>query len=615
MRDKNIFKPCRISFLVILSLCLLVLSSLMVFADLRYYQDDSGLMAYDSETGRIFMYEEGAWQVHNDLSGDFDYMETGDDVPDSVTVFPEDTVPQGGVGAVPEEVIHPPPPEEEADEAPAGETEEEAQPEELPPVEVPTGGRQIPDTRNSIITRGSGGNAYEVFDAGGNSLGTVRRDHEGGFRITGADGVERPITEEGLEDVGIAPASITYLQQHTLMSAPSATHTEFNADFREGFTPPSGINYFCFGSGCGVEDTGSGSDASRQQTYYALGPDGIVYHVNEFGQMTTEAEGMTLQDLNQMHTEELSGGEEEGEVTPVVTWGSGDAPDRPPNRAFGEITWNSLAAAARRSGGWFNFFLGEESTQRFARSISRWAGYDEDNPACPHCVAWIHNAFSYEAWADMACRRNYLTGDKGTTFLSRSGYTSLDIEGEKKQVFPCGKDVVSETFQLPNGSAVDCRPYYEYKISGYANPAEVQMEFDVYLNRKDSDRGFEAGEDLHLYYDSVEDEYIKIKLNRSGAPWSLSGANMLVYRAYEEYDKACIKFTKDSFRLIQTVIPINADELDDMNPYCNNIKDAFVSQTVGEDEDGGGSGRGLPGGTSPGTGGEVGPGGGNIGPG
>jgi hypothetical protein len=230
-----------------------------------------------------------------------------------------------------------------------------------------------------------------------------------------------------------------------------------------------------------------------------------------------------------------------------------------------------LASEARRAGGWFNFWLGEQETQKFTRAISRWAGYDEDNPYCPECVEGIRLAFSYDAWADMICRFN-LVSDQGTSFISRSGYTSIDVEGEKKLINPCPNMGV-DSYTLPNGTVISCQTYYQYKISGEAVPAEMDMEFDVYLNGRGSGVGYDEETDMHLYGGQ------KVKLNRSGAPWSLSGPNMFVYETYYDFDKVCIQFTGDSFTKLQMIMPVLYDS---DNPYCNNIKDAFVSQTAAE---------------------------------
>lgn len=373
-------------------------------------------------------------------------------------------------------------------------------------------------------------------------------------------------------------------------------------------SPPAGMTYYCFGAGCGVADDG-GTEGAGDQRYYAVGSDGLVYNVNAFGVTTTRAEGMTPERINQMHTtaareKERVGGDP---ITSVVTWPDGRPPDSPPGFAW--PNGEQLANAARRAGGWFNFFLGEQENQRFARMVSRWAGYDEDNPACPQCVEWLHKVFGYDAWADMACRKNLMSGEYGTTFVSRSGFTSFDITGEKKIIYPCGEDEVRGAFPLPNGSTMNCAPYYDYKVSGSATPAETDMEFKVYLNAEDTGTGFDALQDLSVYYDELTNESANIKLNRSGAPWSLSGPNMFVYQSYDAYDRVCMHFTADTMNKIQNIIPAFYDE---NNPYCNTIRDAYVSQRISA-EDARGSAPARVGTT--GGGGTAGPGGGVVGPG
>jgi hypothetical protein len=58
---------------------------------------------------------------------------------------------------------------------------------------------------------------------------------------------------------------------------------------------------------------------------------------------------------------------------------------------------------------------------------------------------------------------------------------------------------------------------------------------------------------------------------------------------------------------MQMVIPLNAWELDDLNPYCNTIKDAYDAQRVGDDDSS--TASGVPTATTPRepTGGGVGP--------
>ncbi|MBN1544084.1 hypothetical protein JW898_01325 [Candidatus Woesearchaeota archaeon] len=394
------------------------------------------------------------------------------------------------------------------------------------------------------------------------------------------------------------------MEAHTYYTAPPATATALHYDFGHDVTVPSGLTYYCVGTGCGVPDTDA--EGSSDQTYYAVDSDGIVYEVNCLGNPTTDrVEGMSLERLNEMHTAKVRA-EGATDITPVVTWGSSHPPGEPPGFAWPSAA--QLVNAARRAGGWFNFWLGEQENQRFARMVSRWAGYDEDNPLCPHCVEWLHKVFGYDAWADMACRKNLMSGEYGTTFVSRSGFTSFDIEGERKIVFPCGEAETRESFPLPNGSTRNCAPYYDYKVSGGAVPSETDMEFKVYLNAEGTGTGFDALQDLSVYYDELTNESANIKLNRSGEPWSLSGPNMFVYQSYVAYDKACLQFTDDTIDKIQNIIPSFYDE---NNPYCNTISEAYVSQSISEEESGSVAARTV----AAAGGGTAGPGGGTVGPG
>jgi hypothetical protein len=258
-----------------------------------------------------------------------------------------------------------------------------------------------------------------------------------------------------------------------------------------------------------------------------------------------------------------------------------------------------LRRAAAAAGGWISYLQPGETT-RLVRSISRWAGYDEDNLGETQAtvVEWMQNVFGYMNWADMACRTEIST-EEGSSFVSRSGYTSIDIEGEVQEVIPCG-DISSGDFTLPNGSSINCAHYYKYKISGEAVPAEVAMSFHVYLNGAGSDVSYDENTDLHLYDGALTE------LNRSGTRWSLSGANMFTYESYVLFNKACLQFTGESFANLQRVIPALYD---DDNPYCNTIKPAYDSQAVGDIDNpasGGGLGPAAPSGAGE-TGGCVGP--------
>jgi hypothetical protein len=293
---------------------------------------------------------------------------------------------------------------------------------------------------------------------------------------------------------------------------------------------------------------------------------------------------MTLDELNTFldSMQENQGGTGEGE-SDVTTAEAGRSGQPSRGGPFSE----RLAQDAERQGGWVNYFLKEGDNQRLARSISRWAGYDEDTPWCPGCVAWINNLFGYDAWADSLCS-SYFKSEEGSTFLvSRSGYTSVDIEGEKKEIFPCGKDITDSDYALPNGSTVDCRNFYRYKITGSVVPGEVALEFNVYLNKADSSESLEKEKDLLLYADK-NGEPVRVKLNRSGTPWMLSGPTIFVYDSYNDYESACLNFNGPSIDLLMTVVPIMTVKKNDLNPFCNPIKlldeDNYATQKIKESD-------------------------------
>ena len=319
------------------------------------------------------------------------------------------------------------------------------------------------------------------------------------------------------------------------------------------------------------------------------------------------------------------GGTAEGSNTAAVTSNGAETPRPPPpdlvlSESYDFAKYQAdVRSAARAAGGWFNFILGGGEMSRLSRSISRWAGYDEDDlsPGHAKAVQVIRSIFGYNEWADMMCR-SYLQSEEGSTFMSRTGYTSVDITGEREYVEPCkgipGVSASTGNFTLPNGTQINCNPFHIYRISGEAVPGEVAMEFDVYLSRDGTGKDFDEGQDLHLYYDEETDEYLKVSLNRSGTRWSLSGPNMFIYEAYELYDKACIKFTERTFGNMINIMAMPAWDWDDMNPYCNTIKDAYASQTYAGGEESRRTGGGIPTPSAPTAGGAT-PGSGGIGPG
>ncbi len=245
---------------------------------------------------------------------------------------------------------------------------------------------------------------------------------------------------------------------------------------------------------------------------------------------------------------------------------------------FGGVIWGeNMKATIAGGGGWVGYWSSGGEEMRAARGLSRLFGYDEDyiSPWKAKVVDAIQTAFDYNRWIDKICLSN-LKSKEGKTFISPSGYTSVDIEGEYQVINPCGS-ISTGDMTLPNGTVVNCRKYYKYKITGEAVPAEVEMTFDVYLNRKgQGSKKYDSQYDLHPYNGT------KIHLNRSGERWSFIGPSIFNYESYNEYDQACIQFTEKSFANLKLVITALSD---DDNPLCNEIKPAYVSQVAKSRED------------------------------
>ncbi|MFH1669905.1 MAG: hypothetical protein ABIA62_08320, partial [Candidatus Woesearchaeota archaeon] len=221
--------------------------------------------------------------------------------------------------------------------------------------------------------------------------------------------------------------------------------------------------------------------------------------------------------------------------------------------------------AAGAAGGWANWIMDGGEMMTIGRGIGRLAGFDEQNrdPFWAAANEYIGIVFGFEAKVAEICRHHLISPEQGSSFVSPSGNTVIDIAGEKKYVEPC-LGMSSGMSTMADGSEVNCTPYIEYKISGEAVPAEIAMTFDVYLS--DDNAKYGSG-DLHLYGGK------KIELNRSGTPWRLYGPSIVIHRSNkvaesEQYNYACLEFTEKSFANLQNLILALHDG---DNPLCNKI--------------------------------------------
>ncbi|NQU78446.1 hypothetical protein HQ545_01630, partial [Candidatus Woesearchaeota archaeon] len=314
-----------------------------------------------------------------------------------------------------------------------------------------------------------------------------------------------------------------------------------------------------------------------------LQEDGTIVYTDAAGNEIRDDEGGTVID-GELSSTQISNNELAARlgITPEELAEMDSAVSRGPNFATRQRmdALELWSGAANKYGGWVGLFMKPGEAAGLAGNIARWAGYDADSMSEGQAATllWFQNAFGYDAWAGKMCRTQ-LISEEGTTFVSASGHTSIDISGEREIIDPCAGH--GDWKLTHNNTAADCTKYYQYRITGEAVPAEVYMEFDVYLNDADTGIEYNIGKDDHLYWDEMEGEGLLVKLNRSGERWSLAGMNMVVYETEADFDKVCLRFTERSFENMQTVIQAlrNKD-----NPFCNKIIDAEPRQDGKEKE-------------------------------
>jgi hypothetical protein len=225
-----------------------------------------------------------------------------------------------------------------------------------------------------------------------------------------------------------------------------------------------------------------------------------------------------------------------------------DENDGPPYTSMQWPTGREFVANVRSQGGWFGAFFRSGPQQQFWRSVGRWSGIDEP--------VWDAGVIFFQQWSPInwanawICERE-LGEDSGQQFaMSNTGMSWVSAEGVRTVVDPCPFGLESKT----SSANMSCKPFFVYRLSGEAMPAETRIYFNVKLQPGDVD----------LYDGQM------VKLEQGSAKWSLSGTRMHVFNSSKTYTQVCIDFDDDTFDELRTVfIALDSDQ----DPLCNDIQD------------------------------------------